>query len=625
MLKDFLKKIIINLIELIEKFEYRNRDISSKIIESINVSDEELYVETDTGYSKLISLHKTKPYRVYELVLSDDIDELNISCADEHILFDENMNEIFVKDLSIGDLVQTKNGLYHVKTINILNEKVSMYDCTLDDNNHRFYTNNILSHNTIMTAIFLAHYSVFNTDRTMMVISNKGQTTKEILDKYKVIIENLPFFMKPGIIKNDVMEIKFDNGCRIVGQNTTKRSGISYTIHGLYIDEMAHIPDNIIRELYENAYPTLASSKISKIILTSTQNGYNLFQEIFDAAETGLTPFKAHKINWWDIPGRDETWMHNQIAALGSEESFLRQYGTNWMTNESRLLTADQIKRLESDKKRYVFREFEELSELDLDYEKYLKFDEDFDIEKIKDKNSYFIFSIDIAEGGGGDNDYSIINIFEVDIVDAKYFNVLNANSFYDFFKLKQVGFFKSNETSIEDLAKILYTLTMNVFNIDKIKLLIEINTYGNELILQLSTVFPSTNNFDEEVILRFLHRADATVRKYGLKVRLDNKPILAQNFKNLYGKYRIDINEQTCVSECIMYGKTKNGTYEGLGKHDDAAATCINISSAFQTIEFFDFCEYKYDLLDMDTKREIETVVGGNGDVSQFNIYDIL
>ena len=84
---------------------------------------------------------------------------------------------------------------------------------------------------TICSSIFIAWYLLFNIDKTALILANKGATTKEIIDKAKVILENVPFFLKPGILKYDVMNMKFDNGCRMGGQSTTGKAGIGFTIH----------------------------------------------------------------------------------------------------------------------------------------------------------------------------------------------------------------------------------------------------------------------------------------------------------------------------------------------------------------------------------------------------------
>jgi hypothetical protein len=260
-----------------------------------------------------------------------------------------------------------------------------------------------------------------------MLLSNKLDTTKEIMDKIKVIFEGLPFFLKPGIIKNDVTNMKFDNGVKLHSQATTKRSGISFTIHLLYIDEFAHIQDNIINEFYTNVYPVISSSKISQVILTSTPNGFNLFHQLYKGAVENENEYAHYRVDWWQVPGRDAQWRDEQIAQLGSEEAFNIQYGNSFITADGRLLSPAHIERLEKIETDYILQEFEDLIDLDLNYEKYLSFSPNFNIERIEDKNNFFVFSIDIAEGGGGTSDYSVINIFELDVIDDEYFDEITS------------------------------------------------------------------------------------------------------------------------------------------------------------------------------------------------------
>src|SRR3972149_4252870 len=119
---------------------------------------------------------------------------------------------------------------------------------------------------TITTSIFLAWYLLFNTDKNCLILANKGETTAELLDKSKTILMHLPFFMKPGMIVNNVMSMRFDNGCRLFGQSTTKTPAIGFTIHFLYMDEFAHIHANFLEPFYRAVYPTISSSKVSRIV-----------------------------------------------------------------------------------------------------------------------------------------------------------------------------------------------------------------------------------------------------------------------------------------------------------------------------------------------------------------------
>jgi len=121
-----------------------------KFIDTIEIDDWE--VETDTGWSDIKAIGKTTEYD--EWVLKTKNTEL--ICADTHIVFRENigeifndMEEIYVKDLKIGDCIVTKSGVEKIIDIHKTENKSNMYDLQLDDKNHRFYSNDILSHNSM--------------------------------------------------------------------------------------------------------------------------------------------------------------------------------------------------------------------------------------------------------------------------------------------------------------------------------------------------------------------------------------------------------------------------------------------------------------------------------------------
>ena len=117
---------------------------NKKFTNTYNLSDYQ--VLTDTGYKDLVSLHETIPYKVWDLKLTNGY---KLECADDHIVFDENMNEVFVKNLEVGDSVLTDDGVQFVSS-NIETDRIeNMYDFELsEDSNRRYYTNGILSHNT---------------------------------------------------------------------------------------------------------------------------------------------------------------------------------------------------------------------------------------------------------------------------------------------------------------------------------------------------------------------------------------------------------------------------------------------------------------------------------------------
>ena len=64
--------------------------INRKFINNWNIEDFE--IETDTGWVDIVSLNETVPYKKYYIETESG---LSLICADTHIIFDENMNEIF--------------------------------------------------------------------------------------------------------------------------------------------------------------------------------------------------------------------------------------------------------------------------------------------------------------------------------------------------------------------------------------------------------------------------------------------------------------------------------------------------------------------------------------------------
>ena len=318
-MKKILKKIILSIIQLIEKYEYRKldldeNDMSKKIIDSVDISNQNIQVLSHDGYHHVTHIHKTQPYHLYTLCLENG-DELE--CADNHIVFCKGFIQKFVRDLTCNDYIITKSGLSKVKYIEKSNHKVSMYDITVDSNDHSYFTNDILSHNTVVAGVFLLHSAIFNYDKNIGIAANKFATAVEIMDKIKEMMDYLPFFMKPGIKVYNQSMMVFSNGCRIISQATTKKSFIGYSLHYLYLDEFAHVEPHVLDEFYENIMPTVSSMEDSKIIITSTPNGYNKFYDIYQGAVEGRNSYHPIRVDWWQVPGRDEKWRDKMIEDCG--------------------------------------------------------------------------------------------------------------------------------------------------------------------------------------------------------------------------------------------------------------------------------------------------------------------
>ena len=333
-------KLIINLIYLI--LELLSTQSEEKLIKSFQLDG--IKVLSDEGWTNATHIHLTKPFEIYKLKLENG---MSLDCADEHIVFTSGFEEKWVKDLTVDDYVITENGLSRVVSVKRTGKIVNMCDLTVDNKKHSYYTNGILSHNTTTSAVFMLHYILFNVDKNALVLGNKRKTAVEILDKAKKIYLELPYFLKPGIYKWNEGEIVLDNGCRLMAEATTINSGISFTFHCVLADEFAHIQPNIMDKFYNNLFPTITAGK-ARFMITSTQNGYNLFYRLYKAAESGINEYAPFKTDWYEVPEwnpdkncwekRDEAWHKLQVANYGSEEAFNKQFGTNFDVSASLLI-----------------------------------------------------------------------------------------------------------------------------------------------------------------------------------------------------------------------------------------------------------------------------------------------
>lgn len=341
----FLYKII----ELIEKFEYRKialneNDINKKIVSSSEIN---LNVSSDKGIVNAIEIHKTQPYTIYDIQCENGY---KLSCADLHILYTLDLKPIFVSDLKKGDFIFTDIGYIRIKKIKKHTSKISMFDLSINDKDHRYYTNNILSHNTINSAITILYYCIFERNKNILIAGNIAKTAQEILSKIKDIYTLLPFWLKPSVLVWNVSMVTFDDTkCKIKTTSTTKTAAIGNTIDFLFLDEFAHVENSVAYDFYRSIYPTVASIKNSKIVITSTPNGYNLFYELLTSAELPdgdemKNTFHAKRVYWYQVEGRfvvylrlndkkiksynlDNEFIYDYIISLGFPEQVLQENG----------------------------------------------------------------------------------------------------------------------------------------------------------------------------------------------------------------------------------------------------------------------------------------------------------
>lgn len=458
---------------------------------------------------------------------------------------------------------------------------------------------------SVMAAIFIAWFLIFNTEKNVLTVANISTTTKEVMDKIKSILEHLPFFMKPGCVSNNVMSMKFDNGCRLIGRTTTKNTGIGFTVHLLYIDEFAHINPSYLNFFYRAIYPTIsASTSKSKIIITSTPNGMNKFYEIYMDALNGRNQYTPLRVDWWQVPGRDEAWKKFTIADLGSEEDFNQEYGLQFFSSDVLLLPSKTLKKIFNLRIEYRVPEWAQKPDV-IDLLDGLQFHPNMarmTVDDIKNDPNYYIFSVDTADGLN--RDYSIVNIFKFVALPVKMLEKVKefVKVETDVFAVVQVGTFRTNTKDINQYCNSLEHLLFNVFNPEKVRLLVELNHKGEYIMDKIT----KNENYWSGMLVFSKHSELAQNWKPGLRLTVPNKIKYCERFKYLTAVHKILPNEFRTVHELGSFGRTKNGTYRSQSGNDDLAMTCVNLSAFFESPNFWEIANAEIDRLNKDYVVEV-------------------
>lgn len=178
---------------------------------------------------------------------------------------------------------------------------------------------------SITSVMWLLHYIIFNPDKNVAILANKGSTAQTMLSRFTLALENVPFFLQPGTRVLNKRSIEFENNSRIFAASTSSSSIRGESANVVFLDEFAFVKG--AEEFYKSTYPVISSGAETKVIISSTANGVgNPFHKLWEGAVQGINEYKPFTVNWWDVPGRDEKWKEMTISNT-SELQFLQEYG----------------------------------------------------------------------------------------------------------------------------------------------------------------------------------------------------------------------------------------------------------------------------------------------------------
>ena len=203
---------------------------------------------------------------------------------------------------------------------------------------------------------FILWYAMFHADQLVAMLANKLSLAKEQLQLLRDSYLALPFWMQPGVKLWNKLSIQFSNNTRILIAATTGEGIRGFSPNLLYLDEFAFLREGLADDFWASVLPSISSGKKTRVIITSTPYGMNLFYRLWQEAvdeETAsyhdlLSKFVRSTVKWNEVPGRDAQWGIDEIGRIG-EQKFRQEYECEFVGSAITLIDYKILQKLHPD------------------------------------------------------------------------------------------------------------------------------------------------------------------------------------------------------------------------------------------------------------------------------------
>jgi hypothetical protein len=403
------------------------------------------------------------------------------------------------------------------------------------------------------TVAFILWFILFQEDKTVALLANKGETAREILGRIQLAYQHLPKWLQQGIREWNKGSFELENNSRVIAAATSASAIRGYTINLLFIDEAAHI-DNW-DEFFTSVYPTISSGKESKIILVSTPNGLNHFYSVWVNAIENRNGYRPILVNWQDVPGRDEKWRDQTLAGMNFDiEKFNQEMNCEFLGSSGTLIAGWKLKEL-------VHQAPMVQKEGLIQYKQAVK-------------DHVYMMVCDVSRGKG--LDYSAFQL--IDVTKMPY---------------EQVCTFRNNALTPMDYADIIFR-TAKMYN--KASVLVEINDIGEQVSHSLHYDFGYENVLFTENAGRSGKRISSGFAgkgaDKGVRTTKIVKSIGCSILKLLVEQNQLIVNDYQTINELSTFSKKGNSYEAEPGKHDDLVMCLVLFSWITEQQYFKDYTD---------------------------------
>ena len=250
-------------------------------------------------------------------------------------------------------IIQDKKGAAPIELREYQERIVKMFIAEYHDKEGNLRNNRIITlgrqgGKTTICTLYILWYALFNKDKEIAVLANKEQQAKEIMQRIRAAVLKLPLWLQPGINPDrggwSKESIGFDNGCKIFCAASGSSAIRGRTVDLMLVDEFAFLPPEDADDFIKSVFPTQSSRSDAMLILISTPHGMNQFYNIWQKAIAGINSFVPAKVQWYEIPGRDEAFKQKMIRDLGIQ-TFQQEYAC--ITGDEMITVKDEVSGIE--------------------------------------------------------------------------------------------------------------------------------------------------------------------------------------------------------------------------------------------------------------------------------------
>ena len=372
---------------------------------------------------------------------------------------------------------------------------------------------------SISACAYLLWYVLFNPEKTVAILANKGATAREMLNRITLMLENIPFFLQPGSKALNKGSLEFSNNSRIIAAATSGSSIRGMSVNLLYLDEFAFVER--AAEFYTSTYPVISAGKDTKVIVTSTANGIgNQFHKIWEGAVQQINEFKSFRVDWWDVPGRDEKWKEQTVANT-SQLQFDQEFGNTFFGTGDTLINADTLLNLRAKPpKRYMEGGLLKIYE-----------------EPVKDHD--YVMTVDVSKGRG--QDYSTFTLIDISVR-----------------PFAQVAVYRNNTISPLLFPNVIYKYAKPY---NDAYVVVESNDQGSVV----------CNGLYHDLEYENMHvESSVKANAIGIEINRKTKRLGCSAIKDILETKRLTINDDSTILEISTF-EAKGQSYEASdGNHDD-------------------------------------------------------